>query len=318
LAAARHAVLARVGWDVERRGLIGAPRLRVLAGAQRHATIVRALRYLGIGTDAVEVIPVDDQGRMLVDRLAEALHGSEDPLIVCAQAGEVNTGAFDPISEICQVSHAAGGWVHVDGAFGLWAAASPQLRYLVEGVADADSWATDCHKWLNVPYDSALIVCADRNAHRAAMSVSAAYLVKSDSEGPIDQIDWVPEFSRRARGFAVFAALRCLGRDGVAEMVERCCHRAQRFANLLSGERDIEVLNDVVLNQALFRLRGNRGDEDERTRLLPERVCQSGICWLSGTSWQGRPAVRTSVSNWRTSEEDVDRSVRAIRGAARG
>jgi glutamate/tyrosine decarboxylase-like PLP-dependent enzyme len=270
-------------------------------------TVDRALRLLGIGASAVVVVPADDQGRM---RAAE-LPPLDGPTIVCAQAGEVNTGAFDPLDEIADRAAEAGAWLHVDGAFGLWAAASPALRGLVHGVERADSWATDCHKWLNVPYDSGLAFCAHPDAHRAAMRVTASYLVQTDDEQRRDEVDWAPEFSRRARGFAAYAAIRELGRDGIAELVDRCCAHARRFATALEGS-GAEILNDVVLNQVLVRF----GD-GERTRAVIERVQADGTCWLGGTEWEGEHAMRISVSNWRTTEDDVDRSVAAILAAAR-
>lgn len=305
LAAARNAVLHRAGWDVEADGLIGAPRIRVLAGAERHDTIDRSLRYLGLGTSCIEPVAVDGQGRMVSSALAEMLAGSNDRVIVCAQVGNVNTGAIDPVGEICSQAHDVGAWVHVDGAFGMWAAASPRLRSLVAGMDQADSWATDAHKWLNVPYDSGLVFCADPRAHRAAMSVRATYLIHDES-GRRDEMDFNPEFSRRARGFAVYAGLRALGRSGVAEIVERCCSLAARFASTLASS-GVEVLNDVVLNQVLVRF-----DDDELTRRVVSAVQEEGTCWMSGTTWQGRAAMRISVSNWTTDEADVDRSVAAI------
>ncbi|MGD0372459.1 MAG: aminotransferase class V-fold PLP-dependent enzyme [Candidatus Dormibacteria bacterium] len=315
LAAARYHVLAQVGWDVEQRGLASSPQVRVLAGRQRHVTIDRALRFLGLGTDSLELIDVDGQGRMLPRRLSDALQGTPVPTIVCAQAGEVNTGAFDPIAEICQVAHGAGAWVHVDGAFGIWAAASARLRHLVVGLEQADSWATDCHKWLNVPYDSGLAICAHPESHRAAMTAHAAYLIRAESEQPRDEVDWVPEFSRRARGFAVYAGLRSLGRAGLAAMVEGCSDHASRMAARLAEDPEIEILNDVHLNQVLFRVRG--ADGDGRTQTLAQRVRDGGVCWLSGTSWEGRPAVRVSVTSWRTTAADVDHSAASILAAAR-
>ena len=229
LAAARHSVFARVGWDVNERGLIGAPAVRILVGADRHVTVDRALRFLGFGAACVVSVPADAQGRMVAVALREAVGQVDGPTIVCAQAGNVNTGSFDPLEEIADISQEAGAWLHVDGAFGLWAAASPALRPLVAGVDRADSWATDAHKWLNVPYDSGIAFCAHPEAHQAAMSVRAGYLVHADPDGPRDELDWNPEFSRRARGFPVYAAIRSLGRSGVAELVERCCAHARRF-----------------------------------------------------------------------------------------
>ena len=310
LAAALHAVLGRAGWDVSSAGLWGAPRVRVLAGEQRHGTVDRALRFLGVGTAAIELIPADAQGRMRVDALAEAL--DDRPAIVCAQVGNVNTGAVDPVGQISDIAHRHGAWVHVDGAFGLWAAASPRLRPLVAGVGRADSWATDAHKWLNVPYDCGLVFCADPQAHRAAMGARAGYLVHG-SGGERDALDHNPEHSRRARGFAVYAALRTLGRGGVADLVERSCALARRFATQLGATPGVTVLNDVVLNQVLVRV----GDSDDLTRAVVERVQHDGACWMSGTVWQGQAAMRISVSNWSTDEADVDRSVAAILRCAR-
>ncbi|MGW1343257.1 pyridoxal phosphate-dependent decarboxylase family protein [Kribbella sp. NPDC002412] len=305
LAAARHAVLRQAGWDVERDGLIGAPPIRVLAGAERHDTVDRALRFLGLGTSCIVPIEVDGQGRMRADALATALQDN-GPTIVCAQVGNVNTGAIDPIAEICDLAHAAGAWVHVDAAFGLWAAVSPTLREQLEGIDKADSWATDAHKWLNVPYDSGLVLCAQPNAHRAAMSVRASYLIH-DENGERDSLEFNPEFSRRARGFAVYAAIRALGREGIAEIVDRCHAMACRFAGSLEAQ-GVAVLNDVVLNQVLVRF----GDDDELTRKVVRAVQQEGTCWMSGTTWHGKAAMRISVSNWTTDEEDVDKSVAAI------
>jgi glutamate/tyrosine decarboxylase-like PLP-dependent enzyme len=312
LAAARHAVLARAGWDVEARGLSGAPPVRVLGGAQAHATVPRALRLLGLGSDTMVAVDTDDQGRMRADALARALADGEGPAIVCAQAGEVNTGAFDPLPEIVAAAREAGAWVHVDGAFGLWAGASPRLAPLVRGVADADSWATDAHKWLNVPYDCAVVAVRDPAAHSAAMALLAPYLIRTD-EDERSNSDWVPEASRRARGFTVYAALRSLGRDGVAALIDRCCALARRMAETLAREPGLEVLNDVVLNQVLVRV----ADDDAATDAAIAAVQRDGTCWLGGTRFQGRAAMRISIANWATTEEDVDRSAEAIVRAAR-
>jgi glutamate/tyrosine decarboxylase-like PLP-dependent enzyme len=306
LAAARHHVLAEAGWDVAQDGLAGAPPIRVVVGAKRHVTLDRALQLLGLGTSSLEVVPADGQGRMRVEELR--LGGG--PTIVCGQAGEVNTGAFDDLDAIADAADAAGAWFHVDGAFGLWAAASPEHRTLLKGSARADSWATDAHKWLNVPYDSGLVFCAHPDSHRAAMSVTASYLVQSGDKRERDPMDWNPEFSRRARGFPIYAAIRSLGRVGIAEMIERCCANARRFADALDAG-GATVLNEVVLNQVLVRL----GD-GERTRQAIARVQQDGTCWLGGTDWNGEHAMRISVSNWRTTEDDVDRSAAAILEAA--
>jgi glutamate/tyrosine decarboxylase-like PLP-dependent enzyme len=305
LAAARWHVLGQAGWDVNADGLTGSPPVRVLCGAKVHVTVTRALRFLGLGTP--EIVAADDQGRMSADALREELRDAAGPIIVCAQAGEVNTGAFDPLPEIADAAHAAGAWLHVDGAFGLWAAASPGLAHLVAGAEHADSWATDAHKWLNVPYDCGLVFCAHPDAHRAAIGVHAEYLVHGDEGTTRDQVDWTPEFSRRARGFTVYAALRSLGRRGVAEIIERTCAHARRFAEELAALPGFELLNDVVLNQVLFRL-----ESDECTDDLIRRVQESGEAWLSGTVWDGRSAIRISVSNWQTSDEDVDRTLAAF------
>jgi glutamate/tyrosine decarboxylase-like PLP-dependent enzyme len=311
LAAARYEMLRRVGWDTEVAGLCGAPRLQVIAGQGRHGTIDRALRLLGLGTASIVEVEMDAQGRMQLAALRRALEQDDGPAIVCTQVGNVNTGAVDPVGEICDVAHGHGAWVHVDGAFGLWAAASPRLRRLVAGVERADSWATDAHKWLNVPYDSGLVFCAHPEAHRAAMGVRASYLVHG-SDGQRDALDYNPEHSRRARGFAVYAAIRALGRSGIAEMVERCCAMAQRFAEQLAAADGVEVLNEVVLNQVLVRLHAPDGDNDGHTYRVLERLQHDGTCWMSGTVWKGQAAVRISVSNWSTSPDDVDRSVAAM------
>ena len=305
LAAARFHVLDAVGWDVGAEGLTGAPRVRVLVGEKRHVTVDRALRLLGLG--APTVVDADDQGRLQVDALRESL--GEGPAIVCAQAGEVNTGAFDPLPEIADACEQAGAWLHVDGAFGLWAAVAPSRRHLVEGIERADSWTTDAHKWLNVPYDSGIVFCAHPESHRAAMTITASYLIQDEGEQRVrDQVDWVPEFSRRARGFPVYAALRSLGRSGIAELGERCCEGATRFAAAIAELPDVEVLNEVVLNQVLFRF-----DSDERTDEVLRRVQESGAVWMSGTTWAGRKAIRVSVSNWQTGHEEIELAVDAFK-----
>jgi glutamate/tyrosine decarboxylase-like PLP-dependent enzyme len=315
LAAARHSVLERVGWDVRRDGLIGAPPIRVLAGSYRHVTFDRALRLLGLGDACVRVIESDDGARMRADELARALGEADGPTIVCAKAGEVNTGAFDPLEEIADLCEQHGAWLHVDGAFGLWAAASPELRHLTAGAERADSWATDAHKWLNVPYDSGIAFCRHPDAHRAAMGVTASYLIHSET-GERDAVDWTPEFSRRARGFAIYAAIRSLGRSGVADLVERSCAYARRFAELLGSSPELELLNDVVSNQVLFRVAGEDGDE--RTRRAVALIQQDGVAWMSGTRWRGRQAIRISVSNYRTDEADVDATFESILSAVAG
>jgi len=305
LAAARHHVLAQAGWDVERRGLHGAPPLRVVANVERHATIDRSLRLLGLGTDAVRPVRADDQGAIDIADLEKALDG---PAIVCLQAGNVNTGAFDDFAAATEIAHRHGAWVHVDGAFGLWAAAAPALRRLTAGLETADSWAVDGHKWLNVPYDSGYAFCAHPESHSAAMSLTAAYLTGQGDGGVRAPSDFVPESSRRARGFATWAALSELGRTGIAEMIERCCALARRFAGKLDACEGVTIVNDVVLNQVLVDF----GDDTER---VVEAVQRSGECWMGATTWRGRRLMRISVSNWRTTEADVDRAVEAIKAA---
>ena len=303
LAAARWHVLDAIGWDVGREGLTGSPRIRVLVGEQGHVTVDRALRLLGLG--APTTVAADDQGRMQPDALAEALAGAAGPTIVCAQAGEVNTGAFDPLPAIAELSRDAGAWLHVDGAFGIWAAVSPRLRHLVNGIELADSWTTDAHKWLNVPYDSGIVLCAHPESHRAAMAATASYLIQDEGSRRVrDQMDWVPEFSRRARAFAVYAALRSLGRSGVVELVDRCCDAATRFSEAIVELPGVELLNDVVLNQVLFRF-----ESDEQTDEVLRQVQASSRVWLSGTTWNGRKAIRVSVSNWQTGDEEIDLAV---------
>ncbi|MGA2925596.1 MAG: aminotransferase class V-fold PLP-dependent enzyme [Solirubrobacteraceae bacterium] len=316
LAAARYRVLARVGWDVNDQGLIGAPAVRIFVGAERHGTVDRALRLLGFGAASIVSVAADAQGRMVPSALREALALHDGPQIVCAQAGNVNTGSVDPLSEIADFAHECGAWLHVDGAFGLWAAASPALRHLVAGADRADSWATDAHKWLNVPYDSGIALCADREAHQPAMSVRAGYLVHADSDGPRDQLDWNPELSRRARGFPVYAAIRSLGRAGVADLIARCCAHARRFGEVLAADPFAEVLNDVVLNQVLVRFLDDAGDHDALTRAVIEAVQRDGACWLGGTTWHGIAAMRISVSSRATSSDDVERSLESIERAA--
>lgn len=300
LAAARHAVLAKAGWNVEADGLFGAPPITVIVGAEAHTTLFKALGVVGLGRNRVVKVPVDSQGRMRAD----AFPVISGPSIVCVQAGNVNTGSFDPIREIIRIARAKNAWVHVDGAFGLWAAAAPSLSHLVSGVAEADSWATDGHKWLNVPYDSGIALVRDGNALRAAMSVTAEYLpTASEYRNPSDH---TPELSRRARGVDVWAAMRSLGRSGIAELVERNCRQARRFAEGLKGAGH-EILNDVVLNQVLVSF----GDPETTQRVI-SGVQQDGTCWCGGTVWQGRTAMRISVSSWATTDEDVERSLAAI------
>ncbi len=305
LAAARHRVLERAGWNVESDGLFGAPPITVVAGAEAHPTLFKSLGLLGLGRNRVVKVPVDSQGRMR----SEAMPPVSGPTIVCVQAGNVNTGAFDPFPEICERARAAGAWVHVDGAFGLWAAAASSLAHLTNGIANADSWATDFHKWLNVPYDSGLAVVRDAHALRAAMAVTAAYL---PTESPFrNPSDFTPELSRRARGVEVWAGLRSLGRSGVAELVERTCRHARRFADGLTAA-GYEVLNEVVLNQVLVSF----GDAETTNRVISD-LQNDGTCWCGGTVWQGHAAMRISVSSWATTEVDVEQSLDAMLRVAR-
>ncbi|HEY3810052.1 MAG TPA: aminotransferase class V-fold PLP-dependent enzyme [Acidimicrobiales bacterium] len=311
LAAGRHRVLEQAGWDVEERGLAGGPALRVIASVERHATIDASLRLLGLGRAALVEVGVDDQGAIDVAALREALAAEPDrPTIVCAQAGNVNTGACDDLAAVCDLSRRLGAWVHVDGAFGLWAAASPTTRHLVDGIERADSWATDGHKWLNVPYDSGYAFCADPDAHAVSMSYRAAYLT-GHGTGPIRTPgDFVPESSRRARGFATWAALRELGRAGVADLVERCCAHARAFAGQLADLPGVTIANRVVLNQVLVDF----GSAD-RTDHVIDTVQRDGTCWMGGTEWRNRRLMRISVSNAATTADDVEASVAAIRRA---
>ncbi len=309
LAAARHGVLADRGWDVERDGLVGAPPIRVLTGELHHVTLPRAMRLLGLGQAALETVPLDEDHRMRSDALAEALAGGDDrPTIVCAQLGEINTGAMDPLDAIADVTEPAGAWLHVDGAFGLWARASRTHAPLTAGAERADSWATDAHKWLNVPYDCGIAICADPVSHRRAMGTSASYLEQSD-DGRRDAIDWTPEFSRRARGTVVYAALRTLGRGGLEALVDRCCDAAAAYATGLAGIDDVEVV-EAGLDQVLLRF----GD-DERTTGVIAAVQDGGVAWMSGTRWRDRAAMRISVVNWQTGPDDVDRTIAAIASA---
>ena len=305
LAAGRHRVLADAGWDVEADGLFGAPPITVVISEESHPSVYKSLGLLGLGRDRVVRVPVDDQGRMRVDALP-AING---PTLVVTQVGNVNTGACDPVGEICETVKPHGAWVHVDGAFGLWAAAAPSRRHLVAGMDKADSWATDAHKWLNVPYDSGVGFVRDTHALKAAMAISAAYLpTESDHRNPSD---YTPELSRRARGIDTWAALCELGRVGVSDLVERCCAHARRFANALSAN-GFTILNEVVLNQVLVQF----GDA-QRTQRVIDALQEDGTCWCGITVWRGHTAMRISVSNWATTADDVDLSVDAITRIAR-
>ncbi|HWW61625.1 MAG TPA: aminotransferase class V-fold PLP-dependent enzyme, partial [Thermoanaerobaculia bacterium] len=306
LAAARHAVLRRIGVNVEETGLARAPHVNIVTGAEAHVTIDMALRYLGFGAPEHRVA-TDEQGRMIPGELRRVLATLDGPTIVCAQAGNVNTGSFDPLRETAEIAHESGAWLHVDGAFGLWARASRDRAFLADGAELADSWATDAHKWLNVTYDCGVCIVRDSAALRAAMTVSASYLEQTTGVER-DPFEWVPEFSRRARGITVYAALRVLGRRGVEDLIDRSCLRARQMAEILARAPGVEILNDVVLNQVLVRFRG----DDAITRDVVTRVQRDGTCWLGGTTWHGVAAMRVSVSNHATSEEDIERSADAI------
>jgi glutamate/tyrosine decarboxylase-like PLP-dependent enzyme len=313
LAAARDEALRRVGWDVERDGFQNAPRITMIAGAEAHSAVDSACRLLGFGTAPIVRVAADAQGRMRVDALHKALGAAAPPAIVCLQAGHVNTGAFDPFPELIAASHRAGAWVHVDGAFGLWAKAAARLRHLADGVEHADSWAVDAHKWLNVPYDSGVAIVAQPAPHRAAMAQTASYLLRATGERR-DGMDWTPEASRRARAVPIYAALRTLGRRGLADLIMRCCDRAIEMADRLRPHPRISVLNDVVLNQVLIRVTSSTGAN--MTPAVIARVQQEGVCWVGGTTWDGQPAMRISISNWSTTADDIARSAASIMSAA--
>ena len=304
LAAARHSVLHAHGWDVEARGLFGAPPITVVVGNEVHVSLLKALSMLGLGRERVVRVPADDQGRMIASKLPTV----DGPTIVCAQAGNVNTGAFDPLGEIAAHLRGSGAWIHVDGAFGLWAAAAPAKRALADGVDLVDSIATDAHKWLNVPYDSGLVFVRERRALNSAMSASAAYLMQGETRDPHL---FVPEMSRRARAVEIWAALRSVGRRGLAELIERNCEHAARFASQLR-KAGYQILNDVVLNQVLVSF----GEPDDTRRVIAA-IQRDGTCWCGGTSWQGNIAMRISVSSWATTDADVEQSIEAILRCAR-
>lgn len=305
LAAARHDVLRRVGWDLEADGLTGAPAVTVLVGAERHDTIDIAVRFLGLGERRSVVVEADDQGRLRLEALRAALEQTEGPTIVCLQAGNVHSGSFDPLGAAIDLAHEHGAWVHVDGAFGLWAGVTSTYRGLVDGYDRADSWTTDAHKTLNVPYDSGLAIVAHPAALYAAMGAHAPYLIQDDRPDPFAT---VPEFSRRARGFTVWAALRSLGRNGVAAMVDGFCRGAQRFAEQLAEIDGVTVVNDVVFTQVCVSFGG-----DATTRAVAARLLADGTAWMTPSTWHGRAVLRISVSNWRTTDADVDRTVAAVR-----
>jgi len=316
LAAARHGVLQKRGWDVETRGLFGAPPIRILSSSERHGSFERAVRLLGIGSSQVQMLQTDSQGRLEPGALERALeHDPGLPTIVLLQAGDINIGAYDSFEVLIPIARRRDCWVHVDGAFGLWAAASPKLRHLVRGCEGADSWATDGHKWLNVPFDSGYAFVAHPDSHRAAMSHRASYLVHNADAR--DEMDWTPEWSRRARGFASYAALRELGREGVARVVDRCCDHARSLVTRIGKLPGAEMLWEPTINQGLVRFvdsRPNATDEDHdrRTDRVIAAILAKGEAFFGGTTWRGRRAMRVSVCNWQTSDADVDRSVRSV------
>ena len=313
LAAARHKVLADKGWSAETKGLAGSPRIRVLVG-EHHETLLRALRHLGIGTNAVVQVAMKDDGTIDVAALKAELEKNPDmPTIVSLAAGDLNRGAFDPFDEVCDLAHAYNAWVHIDGAFGLWVASSKRYRHLVKGIEKADSWATDAHKWLNIPYDSGIAFVADSESHKTAMTIPAAY--KVEVEDVRDQFEWGPEWSRRARGIPVYAALRALGRNGVAEMIERCCDLTREFVLKLGELPGVEVLTTPIINQGLVRFLDKDGDHDKRTGEVIDRINATGEAWFGPTIWNDMRVMRISLSNFRTTPNDIERALDAIKNA---
>ena len=318
LAAARHHLLAARGFDVERDGLSGAPAIRLLTTEQRHGSLVRAVRLLGVGDGAIEIVPHDGAGKIRPAAVRDALGQRPGrPAIVCLQAGDINTGIFDPFADVIPLVHDAGGWVHIDGAFGLWAAASERYRHLLAGAELADSWATDGHKWLNVPFDCGFVFCAHPLAHAAALGIDESYLIAAEGDAR-DQKSWNPEWSRRGRGFAVYAAVRSLGRQGIAGIVDRCCRCARRLVVEIGALPGVEVLAEPVLNQGLVRFLDPAGDHDGRTEDIISRIQAAGVAWFGPTTWRGCRAMRISVVNWRTSDGDVDRTVASVRAVLDG
>ena len=324
LAAARHGLLARRGWNVEERGLTRAPEIRIIVGAERHGTVDRAVRLLGMGSNNIEPLPLDDQNGMDVDALRHALRKESDrPTIVVLQAGELNTGSFDRFSELIPLAHEHGAWVHVDGAFGLWAAASAKRRHFMEGASLADSWSTDGHKWLNVPYDSGYAFVADADAHHASMTHRSSYMMHEGDAR--DEVDWNPEWSRRARGLATYAAIRNLGRSGVADLIDRSCDHATTLVRRIGALPGAEVTWEPLINQGLVRFHDERSgagesDHDARTDQVIDEILAVGEAFFGGVTWRGRRCMRVSVSGWQTTDQDVERTVdavaRAIQAAA--
>jgi len=316
LAAARHGLLSKSGWDTETKGLFGAPPIRILTSSERHGSFERAVRLLGLGTDRIQVLPVDAEGRLVAEALQTKLEEDTDaPTLVLLQAGDVNIGAYDNFVELIPIAKQHGAWVHVDGAFGLWAGASGRSRHFVNGVEAADSWATDGHKWLNVPFDCGFAFVSDSESHRASMASKAPYFtLASDAR---DQMDWNPEWSRRSRCFAAYAAIRQLGRHGIAELVDRCCHHAHSIVTRIGKLDGAEVVWEPTINQGLVRFLDRSSgateeDHDRRTDEVIAQILQTGEAFFGGTTWRGRRAMRVSVCNWRTSDQDVDRVVRGV------
>ena len=312
LAAARHRLLHDRGIDVGRSGLYGAPPIRVLAGAHRHESLIRAMRFLGMGSGALEVVGLDGDGRMDLGALESALaEAPERPTVLCLMAGDLNTGAADPFREACELAHAQGAWVHVDGAFGLWLNASPRHRSALDGCELADSWATDGHKWLQLPFDNGFAFVRDREAHHAAMSITAGYFIPPDAGGR-DQMNWNPEWSRRPRGVVAYAALKALGRDGIAHVVDEGCRLAERLVSGIGALPGAEVLSAARMNQGLVRFLAEDGDHDRRTDAVTVAIRAEGTAWFGATDWNGQRAMRISVCNYRTTDDDIDRSVAAV------
>jgi glutamate/tyrosine decarboxylase-like PLP-dependent enzyme len=314
LAAARNKLLADRGWDVERSGLVGAPALCILTTENRHESIIRSARLLGLGTAAIDYVPSDNMGRIEIGGLETALRRLGDaPVVVCLQAGDLNTGVFDPFDRACQVAHAAKAWVHIDGAIGLWAAASERYRHLLKGSEAADSWATDAHKWLNVPFESGLVFVAYAAAHRAAFAQEMSYSIPREELR--NQKDWNPEWSRRGRGFPVYAAMRALGRSGIAEIVDRCCAHAARLVGGIGRLPRAEVVAAPTINQGLVRFLSRDGGHDGFTDEIIRRIQAKGVAWFGGVTWRGMRVMRVSVCNWRTTDDDIDRTLATIREA---
>ena len=312
LTIARNVMLQKYGWDIDADGLPGSPHLNIICGECCHATIHSAIRLMGLGTKNIRSVPADGEGRMQLEAFRETLESCAGPTIVCVQAGNVNTGAFDPIAGIIALTKKRHGWVHVDGAFGLWASVSPRFKHLVTGVEEADSWATDAHKWLNVPYDSGMVIVRSPEAHRHLKTVRCAYAGPTNTSCR-DGSHWVPENSRRARGFVLYAALRNLGKQGVRYLVENCCDLAQAFASELTRLPNVRILNQVVLNLVLCRIEPpDIADGDAFNASLAARLQQAGICWMGTTQWRSQTALRISVSNWATTRADVQQSIESL------